>query len=98
LAGGVIIGRKAVGDVHFVSADGSKELYPPAREVTVKLSKEFGGMGINDAVEDAKRFAVGALQQKMAYKTRYQNCQLIVKNVKVDFTIKYGFEGHAPSK
>ncbi len=98
MAGGVITARKATGDVHFVSADGSRELYDPAREVTVKLGKEFGGLAIDDALEDAKRFATGALQQKMAYKTRYQNCQLVVKNLKVDFIVKYGFEGAVKGK
>jgi len=91
MAGGVITARKGTGDVHFVSADGAKEVYPPARDVTVKLGKEFGGMALDDAVEDAKRYAIGALQQKMAYKTRYQNCQLVVKNVKIDYAVKYGF-------
>jgi hypothetical protein len=95
MAGGVITARKGTGDVHFLSADGSKEIYPAAREVSVKLGKEFGGIAVADAVEDAKRYAIGALQQKMAYKTRYQNCQLVVKNIKVDYTVKYGFEGHA---
>ncbi len=98
MAGGVITARKATGDVHFLSAEGSKELYPPAREVSVKLGKEFGGLAIGDAVEDAKRFAIGALQQKMAYKTRYQNCQLIVKNLKVDFVIKYGFDDRGAAR
>lgn len=92
MPGGVITASKATGDVHFLSADGAKEIYAPAQKVSVKLGKEFGGLAIDDAVEDAKRFAIGALQQKMAYKTRYQNCQLVVKNLKVDFAIKYGFD------
>ncbi len=98
MAGGVIIARKGTGDVHFMSKDGSKEVFPVAREVSVKLGKEFGGLAIDDAVEDAKRYTVGALQQKMAYKTRGKDCQLIVKNVRIDYTVKYGFEGPATAR
>ena len=93
MAGGVIIAKKATGDVHFLSPDGTREVFPRALAVTVKLAKEFGGLQIDDAVEEAKRFAIGALQQKMAYKTRGKDCQVIVKNLRVDYTAKYGFEG-----
>jgi hypothetical protein len=95
MPGGVIIGKKATGDVHFLSPDGSREVFPRALGVNVKLGKEFGGLEIDDAVEEAKRFAIGALQQKMAYKTRGKDCQVIVKNLRVDYTVKYGFEGKA---
>jgi hypothetical protein len=77
--------------VHFFSEVG-KEILQPAKDVTVKVAQEFGGVALEDAVEEATRFAVGALQQKMAYKTRYQNCRLVVKNVKIDYTVKYGFQ------
>ncbi len=96
MPGGVIIAKKATGDVHFLSPDGGREVFPRALGVIVKLSKEFGGVQIDDAVEESKRFAIGALQQKMAYKTRGKDCQVIVKNLRVDYAVKYGFEG-APS-
>ncbi len=92
MPGGVNTVKRATGDVHFLSPDGSREVFPRALGVIVKIAKEFGGLEVDDAVEEAKRFAIGALQQKMAYKTRGKDCQVIVKNLRVDYAVKYGFD------
>jgi hypothetical protein len=92
MAGGVIHITAAKGDVYFLSREG-KEVLKPTKGVEVKLDEEFGAVSIGDAIAEAKKFSVGALQQKVSEKTRGFTCQVVVKNIDVKYRIKYGFQG-----
>ncbi len=97
MAGGVIHVNSGKGDVLFLSPEG-KEVLSPSKNVTVKLSEDFAGMTISEALMEAKKFAVGALQQRVAEKMRGFKCQPVVRNVDVKYTIKYGFQGQKPPR
>ena len=94
MAGGVIHVSGAKGDVFFLSREG-KEVLKPTKGVEVKLDEEFGGMTIGDALEEARKFSVGPMQQKVSEKTRGFTCQVVVKNIDVRYRIKYGFQGES---
>lgn len=97
MAGGVIKTSSATGDVYFL-AEGGREVLPPSRNVTVKIRESFPGTSIDDAVGEATKFAIGALQQKMAYKTRGVDCRVVVRNVKIKYKVGYGFAGPARAR
>jgi hypothetical protein len=90
MAGGVIKVEYVTGDIYFID-DNGKEVFPPNFKVEVKVEEEFGGLSINDAVEEAKKFAIGALKNRMQQKVRTKFCTIIPKNIDVDYKIKYGF-------
>jgi hypothetical protein len=90
MAGGVIHVSAASGDCFFISPEG-KEVLKPTKNVDVRLNKDFGGVTIKDAVDEAKKFSVGAMQQKVSEKTRGFTCQVVVRNIEVKYKIKYGF-------
>jgi hypothetical protein len=94
MAGGVIHVTHAKGDVFFLNREG-KEVLKPTKGVEVNLDEEFGGTSIGEAIEEAKRFSIGAMQQKVSEKTRGFTCQVVVKNIDVRYRIKYGFQGVA---
>ena len=52
-------------------------------------------MSITDAVDEAKRFAMGAFKNKMQQRIRGKNCSIVPKNIDVDYKIKYGFDKHS---
>ena len=95
MAGGVIHVHSGKGDVFFLSPEG-KEVLDPSKNVSVKLDQEFAGMTIGEAILEAKKFAVGAIQQRVAEKSRGFKCQPVVRNVDVKYKIKYGFQGQKP--
>jgi hypothetical protein len=97
MAGGVIHVNGAKGDVLFLSPEG-KEVLKPSKNVTVKLDQEFPGMTISEAIMEAKKFAVGALQQRVAEKMRGFKCQAVARNVDVQYRVKYGFQGQKPPR
>ena len=90
MAGGVIHASGASGDVYFLSPQG-REVLKPTKGVEVKLNQDFAGTSISDAIEEAKKFSVGAMQQKVAEKTRGFTCQVVARNIEIKYTIKYGF-------
>lgn len=90
MAGGVIFAEKADGDCYFIDELG-KEVLPPSFHVEVPVNLTFGGVSIEDAIEEAKRYAVGALKNKMQQKIRGKSCSIVPKNIDVDYKIKYGF-------
>jgi hypothetical protein len=90
--GGVILTEKATGDVFYLSREG-KELLEPTMNIEVKIKEEFPGVTINDAIEEAKRFAIGAIKNKVMQRTRGITCVIIVRNLDIKYKIKYGFKG-----
>jgi hypothetical protein len=94
--GGLIIVEKAKGDVRFFSPEGEEVLKRMAG-VDVPINKLFSGLTMADAVADAKRFAEGAISQRVQQKMRGISCRPVVSNVAVRYRIKMGFgrgEGH----
>ncbi|MBN1410066.1 MAG: cyclic nucleotide-binding domain-containing protein [Spirochaetales bacterium] len=92
MAGGVIITSEASGDVYFLDNQG-KEVIESSQDVEVKMREEFAGISLKDAVDEAKRFAIGALKKKTDQKRRGHDCTIVVRNVKIDYKVKYGFKG-----
>jgi hypothetical protein len=92
MAGGVIIASKAVGDIYFLD-DKGKEIMESSQDVEVKIDTEFAGITLKDAVDEAKRFATGALKKKVEQKRRGHDCTLVVRSVNVNYKVKYGFQG-----
>lgn len=90
MAGGVITVEKARADVFFIAEDG-KEVFPANYNIEVKFAKDFGGVVIEDAIEEAKKFAIGAFKNKFQQKIRGKSCNIVVKDVEVRYAIKYGF-------
>ncbi len=93
MAGGVIQTEKASGDVFYLSTEG-KELMKPSMGIEVKFKEEFPGVTLGDAREEAKRFAIGAIKNKVQQRTRGITCTIIVRNVDIQYKIKYGFKNH----
>ncbi len=91
MTGGVIKTKSVTADVAFVSNEG-KEVLPQSKGVEVKIIEEFSGRTIPEALEEAKKYAVGAIQKKVAQKTRGFFCRSVVKNLDVKYTVKYGFK------
>jgi len=91
MAGGVIHTQQASGDVYFLSREG-EELIDPSLDVDVKIIEDFPGVTLSDAVEEAKRFAAGAIKKKVEQKTRGFDCCLVVKNIDIKYKVKYGFK------
>jgi len=94
MAGGVIRVTHAKEDVFFLNIEGN-EVLKPSKGVEVNLDEEFGGTRLGEAIEEAKKFTVGTMQQRVAEKTRGFTCQVVAKNVEVRYRIKYGFQGVA---
>jgi hypothetical protein len=90
MGGGIIKARKGIGDVYFMNKDG-KEVMNASRGVEVTLEEEFSGFSVRDAIEEAKKYAIGAIQKKVAQKLRGFDCLPVVKDVKINYKIKYGF-------
>jgi len=88
--GGLIIVEKARGTVRFFSPDG-REVLTRMTGVEVPLDKLFSGLTLEDAVADAKRFAEGAISQKVQQKMRGVVCRPVVSDVAVRYRIKMGF-------
>jgi hypothetical protein len=91
MGGGIISTKKASGDVYFINKLG-KEVIPALKDVEVSMTEEFPGMILRDALEEAKRFGIGAIQKKVAQKMRGFDCYAIVKNIRINYKIKFGFE------
>jgi hypothetical protein len=92
MGGGIITAHKGVGDVYFYNRNG-KEILNSSKNVEVELKEEFSGFSVQDALEEAKKFAVGALHKKVAQKMRGFDCYPVVKDLKIKYKIKYGFSG-----
>lgn len=92
MSGGVIKVKKASGDVYFLNRQG-KEVIDPSKDVEVKIDEEFPGLSLNDAVEEAKRFAMGAIKKKVSQKMRGFDCCAVVRNIKIGYNVKFGFVG-----
>ena len=90
MGGGIITAKKGVGDVYFINKDG-KQVMNASKGVEVTMGEEFSGYSVRDAIEEAKKFAIGAIQKKVAQKLRGFDCLPIVKAVKINYQIKYGF-------
>jgi hypothetical protein len=88
--GGLIIVEKAKGDVRFYSPEG-QEVFKRMTGVDVPVNKIFSGLTLPDAVEEAKRFAAGAISQKVQLRMRGVFCVPVVSNVAVRYRIKLGF-------
>ncbi|MBN1697857.1 MAG: cyclic nucleotide-binding domain-containing protein [Spirochaetales bacterium] len=92
MGGGIIHAQKAAGDVYFINNQG-KEVIDPSKDVEVKMDEDFPGVIISDAIEEAKRFAIGAIKKKIAQKMRGFDCNAVVRNIKLEYKIKFGFKG-----
>jgi len=90
MAGGVIHVRAASGDVIFLSAAG-KEILEPSKGVKVSLDEDFAGETLEDALQEAKKYAIGGIKQKVQQKTRGVLVKPVVRNLDVKYTVKYGF-------
>jgi hypothetical protein len=90
MQGGIIIATKVQGDVHFIDKLG-KEVIKSSQDLEVKMNEEFAGSTVEDALAEAKKFAIGALKNKVDQKTRGFNCTCVVKNVNIKYKVKYGF-------
>jgi hypothetical protein len=90
MGGGIITAKKGVGDVYFVDRLG-KEVLDSSKGVEVDIKEEFSGFSVKDAIEEAKRYAMGAIQKKVAQKMRGFDCYAVVKDIKIKYNIKYGF-------
>ena len=88
--GGVISVTKASGNIYFLDNKG-EEVLPSLKNVTVSFTETFAGMTLKDAVEEAKRFAIGALKRKTDQRTSGKICNVVVHQVNVTYKIKYGF-------
>jgi hypothetical protein len=91
MKGGVIITRKAMGDVYFLTRSG-RAVLPPSKNVEVVIKEMFSGQTLRDAVGSAMLFAMGAIREKVAQKMRGFNCIPQVRNIRVNYIIKHGFE------
>lgn len=91
MAGGIITVKGGEGDAYFLSSEG-KEVLKPSIDVSVKASEEFAGMTLKDALDEARRFIISAVKVKMEQKTRGKSCFITVRNVRVDYKIKFGFQ------
>ena len=92
MTGGVIQTEKASGDAFYLSREG-KEVMKPSMNIEVKIKEEFPGVTLGDAINEAKRFAIGAIQNRVQQKTRGVTCSIIVRNIEIKYKIKYGFKG-----
>jgi hypothetical protein len=90
MSGGIITAKKGVGDVYFFDRAG-KEVINSSKGVEVDIKEEFSGFSVKDAVEEAKKYAIGAIQKKVAQKMRGFDCYPVVKDIKIKYQIKYGF-------
>ncbi|MBN1410494.1 MAG: hypothetical protein JW969_06590 [Spirochaetales bacterium] len=90
MKGGIIKATLAKGDVFFLDGAG-KEVIKASQDLKVKIDEEFAGVTMADALEEAKKFAIGALKNKVDQKTRGIDCYLVVKNVNIRYKVKYGF-------
>ncbi|MBN1524276.1 MAG: hypothetical protein JW904_07340 [Spirochaetales bacterium] len=90
MAGGVITVEKARADVYFLSGAG-KDVFPPDYNMEVKFSREFGGVSLQDAVAEAKKYAVGVFTNKVQQKIRGKGCTVVVRDIEIRYSIKYGF-------
>jgi hypothetical protein len=88
--GGLIIVEKARGNVRFFSPEG-REVLKRMTGVEVSIDKLFSGLTLTDAVADAKRFAEGAISQKVQLKMRGVYCRPVVSDVSVRYRVKLGF-------
>jgi hypothetical protein len=95
MGGGIIHAKKASGDVYFINNEG-KEVIDPSKDVEVKMDDDFPGIVLGDAIEEAKRFAIGAIKKKVAQKMRGFDCNPVVRNVKIEYKVRYGFIGQQP--
>lgn len=92
MGGGVIIVTKGTGDVYFLNRQG-KQVIDPSKDVEVRINEEFPGITLNDAVEEAKRFIMGAIKKKVSQKMRGFDCCAVVRDIRVSYKIKFGFIG-----
>jgi hypothetical protein len=90
MSGGIISAKKGIGDVYFFDRSG-KEVLNSSKGVEVDIKEEFSGFSVKDALEEARKFAIGAIQKKVAQKMRGFDCYTVVKDLKINYKIKYGF-------
>jgi hypothetical protein len=95
MSGGIITAKKGVGDVYFFDRTG-KEVLNSSKGVEVDIKEEFSGFSVKDALEEARKYAIGAIQKKVAQKMRGFDCYTVVKDLKINYKIKYGFTAQAP--
>lgn len=87
---GIILAQKARGDVYFINMKG-KSILPPSKNVEVPVKENFFGETLHDAVQSARRYAIGAIREKVAQKMRGHNCRPVVENIRISYLIKQGF-------
>jgi hypothetical protein len=90
MGGGIISAKKGVGDVYFLNNAG-KEVINSSKGVEVDIKEEFSGFSVKDALEEAKKYAIGAIHKKVAQKMRGFDCYPVVKDLRINYRIKYGF-------
>jgi hypothetical protein len=88
--GGLIIVEKAKGDVRFFTPEG-REVLKRMVGVTVPVNRIFSGLSLPEAIEEAERFAIGAISQKVQQSMRGVYCVPVVSNVAVRYQVKMGF-------
>ena len=87
---GIITTKKVTGDIYFLNRNG-KSVLSPSTDVEVFIIENFYGRTLREAVDTAKKYAVGALQAKVAQKIRGHNCLPVVRNIRVSYIIKQDF-------
>jgi len=92
MGGGIIAVKTASADAYFLNRKG-EEVIPPSKDVEVKIDEEFPGLHLKDAIEEAKRWVIGAIKKKVAQKTRGFDCSTVVRNIKLNYKIRFGFTG-----
>jgi len=90
MKGGIIKVSKAKGNVYFLSREG-KEVFDPLLDVEVRINQDFPGISLKDSVAETKRFAVGAIKQKVQQYMRGKTCFPIVRDIDITYEVKYGF-------
>jgi hypothetical protein len=83
---GIITAKKVTGDVHFLDRNGDQVLHP-SNNIEVTLKENFYGNSLRDAVESAKKYAIGAFRSKVAQKMRGFDCFPSVRNIRVSYSI-----------
>ncbi|MBN2536556.1 MAG: cyclic nucleotide-binding domain-containing protein [Spirochaetales bacterium] len=90
---GIITAKKVTGDVYFLDRNGDSVLHP-SKNIEVAIKENFYGSTLRDAVESAKKYAIGAFCAKVAQKMRGFDCYPDVRNIRVSYSIIRSFPKH----
>jgi hypothetical protein len=92
--GGVISVSKASGDIYFIDQNG-KDVLKPRKNVEIRLGQDFPGLTLEDALHEAKKYAIGALKAKMSQDVRHE-CSMKVDKLRLNYSVKYGLGKKPP--